>query len=75
MTDSNDFPRTDTPADVGPDVGESPEDVSGKDLGRLGEEGGPIGLRVGRDPSNLGDDVPSAGDVTHPDPVGETPQM
>ncbi len=50
------------------------------DLGRLGEEGGPIGLRVGRDPGNLGDDVPSEGDVTYPGPTdtsgsGETPHM
>lgn len=75
MTEPREYPPTNPPADVGPDASEPPEDISGKDLGRLGEEGGPIGLRVGRDPSNLGDDIPSAGDVTAPDPIGETPQM
>ncbi len=54
-------------------------DRTGADLGRLGEEGGPIGLRLGRDPGNLGDEVPSGGDVTHPGPMdtgsGETPHM
>ena len=54
-------------------------DRSGTDLGRLGDEGGPIGLRVGRDPGNLGDEVPSGGDLTYPGPTdtggGETPHM
>ncbi|HEY7024730.1 MAG TPA: hypothetical protein VH371_07210 [Candidatus Limnocylindrales bacterium] len=40
---------------------------------------GPIGLRVGHDPSNLGDDVPDAGDLTTPSPIneplGKTPGM
>jgi hypothetical protein len=36
------------------------------DLRRLGEEGGPVGLRVGRDPANLGDEVPEESDLTLP---------
>ena len=36
------------------------------DLRRLGEEGGPVGLRVGRNPANLGDEVPEEADVTLP---------
>jgi hypothetical protein len=43
------------------------------------EDAGPIADRTGRDPSNLGDDIPSAGDVVHPGPVnvpvGKTPGM
>jgi hypothetical protein len=31
-------------------------------------EDAPIGLRVGRNPANLGDEVPEAGDVTYPTP-------
>lgn len=38
------------------------------DLRRLGEEGGPVGLRVGRDPANLGDEVPAEADITPPEP-------
>jgi hypothetical protein len=35
-------------------------------------EDAPVGLRVGRNPGNLGDDVPDRGDVTYPAPVPET---
>jgi hypothetical protein len=31
----------------------------------------PIGVRVERDPSNLGNDIPEAGDLTHPSPVNQ----
>jgi hypothetical protein len=45
----------------------------------LAEEGGPIGIRVDRDPSNLGNDIPEEGDLTHPAPInqplGRTPAM
>jgi len=57
----------------------APNDKEGQidsgDLRGLGDEGGPVGLRVGRNPANLGDEVPDSGDVTHPPPVGETPEM
>ena len=43
------------------------------------EDAGPIADRTGRDPSNLGDDIPSGGDIVHPGPVnvpvGKTPGM
>ena len=43
------------------------------------EEDAPIADRVGRDPSNLGDDIPDQGDVVHPAPmnapVGKAPGM
>ncbi len=58
-------------------VGEVPPAADGADL-PAGEDG-PIGARVGHDPSNLGDDVPDSGDLVHPapmnDPVGKAPGM
>ena len=75
MSDQKDWqPRP----DEGIPGGTEEADRSGTDLGRLGEDG-PIGLRVGRDPGNLGDEVPTGGDVTYPGPTdtgsGETPHM
>jgi hypothetical protein len=52
---------------TGPDIHGSDQPDSG-DLRRLGEEGGPVGLRVGRNPGNLGDEVPEEADVTLPEP-------
>ena len=45
------------------------------DLRRLGEEGGPVGLRVGRDPANLGDEVTEEGDLTLPQTEPATGQI
>lgn len=45
------------------------DQIDSDDLRKLGEEGGPIGLRVGRDPANLGDEVPDEADLTYPDPT------
>ena len=45
------------------------------DLRRLGEEGGPVGLRVRRNPANLGDEVPQAADVTIPQTEPSTAEM
>jgi hypothetical protein len=46
---------------------------------RAASEDGPIGMRVDRDPSNLGNDIPEEGDLTHPAPVnqplGKSPGM
>jgi hypothetical protein len=48
--------------------GELPDSPAGEDA--------PIGLRVGRNPQNLGDEVPATGDVTYPEPAPETtPQI
>lgn len=55
-----------------PGLGDDPDTG---DLRRPGEEGGPIGLRVGRNPANLGDEVPEQGDVTLPETVPATGQM
>lgn len=66
-------PRESIDQPLGPAGGT--EDPDAGDLGRLGEEGGPVGLRVGRNPANLGDEVPEMGDVTHPAPVGDTLDM
>ena len=59
-------PRRGEPG-AGPDLPGKDEPDSG-DLRRLGEEGGPVGLRVGRNPANLGDEVPEESDVTLPVP-------
>ena len=50
-------------------------DPDSADLRRLGEEGGPVGLRVGRDPANLGDEVTDEGDLTLPETVPATGEM
>ncbi|HUP83909.1 MAG TPA: hypothetical protein VM284_06950 [Candidatus Limnocylindria bacterium] len=55
-----------------PGIGDDPD--SG-DLRRLGEEGSPVGLRVGRDPANLGDEVPAEGDLSVPEPVIQPAEM
>ena len=51
------------------------QDPDSADLRRLGEEGGPVGLRVGRNPANLGDEVPEESDVTLPETVPATGEM
>jgi hypothetical protein len=51
------------------------QDPDSDDLRRLGEEGGPVGLRVGRNPANLGDEVPEEGDLTLPETVPATGEM
>lgn len=61
MTERDDLKHTDTVSTNEPD---ETRDVAARD-------DGPIGLRVGNDPSNLGDDVPDAGDLTYPSPVNE----
>jgi hypothetical protein len=64
---------------AGPDEGQhqpnANDDPDSGDLRRLGEEGGPVGLRVGRDPANLGDEVPDEGDVTTPEMVPSPAEM
>ena len=55
-----------------PGIGDEPD--SG-DLRRLGEEGGPVGLRLGRNPANLGDEVPEEADITLPELVPSTAEM
>jgi hypothetical protein len=48
---------------------ENDHQIDSDDLRQLGEEGGPVGLRVGRNPANLGDEVPEEADLTHPEPA------
>ena len=38
-------------------------------------EDAPIGLRVGRNPANVGDEVPEATDVTFPDTVPQPAEI
>jgi hypothetical protein len=49
--------------------------IDSGDLRRLGEEGGPVGLRTGRDPANLGDEVREESDVTVPEPQVSPAEM
>jgi hypothetical protein len=60
----------------GRDIDMPPGDPAGDrpsgDLERLGEEDGPVGLRTGRNPANLGDEIPDSTDITYPPPVHES---
>lgn len=67
MADARDGRDIDLPP--GGPAGDRPD--SG-DLERLGEEGGPVGLHVGRNPANLGNEIPDSGDITYPPPVRES---
>jgi hypothetical protein len=62
---------TDTPgaaqSDHLPDA-DQPENPELEPLGEERQGGAGIADRVGRNPANLGDDVPDMGDVTHPPP-------
>lgn len=70
MSEPRDIPANDPP----PGDERRGESEAG-DLRRRGNEGGPVGLRVGRNPANLGDEVPESSDVTYPPPVTDTPEM
>ena len=61
MADSNAHEHIDTVSTNQPD--ETPEAAAVQDA--------PIGLRVGHDPSNLGDEVTGEGDLTYPSPINE----
>jgi hypothetical protein len=50
-----------------PELPDQP-DAQGPIGGDAGAQEGPISERVGRDPGNLGDETPAAGDVTYPSP-------
>ncbi|MEP7159126.1 MAG: hypothetical protein ABI797_06840 [Chloroflexota bacterium] len=44
------------------------DQIDSDDLRKLGDDG-PVGLRTGRNPANLGDEVPEEADVTYPEPA------
>ncbi|CAN5768308.1 hypothetical protein BH24CHL6_BH24CHL6_16110 [soil metagenome] len=58
---------SDTSRPVDEPSGGRPETPAAQPLGGR-DDGGTIAERVGRDPSNLGDDVPQGGDIQHPTP-------
>ena len=69
MEDSNAHEHIDTVSTNQPD--ETPEAAAAQDA--------PMGIRVGQDPSNLGDEVTEEGDLTHVaptnEPLGRAPGM
>jgi hypothetical protein len=67
-------PDTPNPGEGAHQPGTDPQ-PDADDLRRLGEEGGPVGLRVGRDPANLGDEVPEESDLTLPEAMPEPAEM
>jgi len=77
----NDFQHTDTiltdsnaegdPAGYEQSINPVGEVPPAADPGEVAAEDAPISNRTGRDPSNLGDDVPNEGDMVHPAPVNE----
>jgi hypothetical protein len=71
-TPREDEPQTPPTGDAGDQPGAPGTGGPGGVLENPGGEDAPIGLRVGRNPGNLGDDVPAAGDVTYPPPASDT---
>ena len=67
-------PDTPNPGEGSHQPGKDEQPDAG-DLRRLGEEGGPVGLRVGRDPANLGDEVPEGSDLTLRDAMPAPAEM
>lgn len=71
MTDTNEprLPPTPPTGDSGeePRLGGEPGDPEAEEF--------PVGLRVGRNPANLGDEVADLGDVVFPDPVLKPAQI
>lgn len=72
MTDMNDPRLPPTPptgdSDDGPGLGGGqPNDPANEDA--------PIGLRVGRNPANLGDEVADSTDITFPDPAPQPAEI
>jgi hypothetical protein len=58
------------------DGSDDPQPRSGGDVvGGETDGSGTIADRLGRNPGNLGDEVPDLGDVTHPAPEPGTAQM
>ena len=63
MADTNDRGLPPTPP--GSDSGDEPD--TGAQLPYNPEdENAPLGVRTGRNPANLGDEVPEMGDITYP---------
>ena len=63
MVDSNDRWQPPKPGD---DSGEEPR-LGGGEPGDPATEDAPVGIRIGRNPANLGNEVADSGDVTFPE--------
>ena len=64
MVDSNE--RWQPPTPPGGDSGDEPRLGEGQPGDPAGEDF-PVGIRIGRNPANLGDEVADSGDVTFPE--------
>ncbi len=51
------------------DSGDEPQLGGGGQPGDPAAEDAPVGIRVGRNPANLGDEVADEGDLTYPEPA------
>lgn len=72
MNDSNahDLPQTPPRGDAGDEPG-----LPGGPGDDPASQDAPVGIRIGRNPGNLGDDVADSGDITFPDPVLQPAQI
>ena len=58
------------------DTSQPPSDPTGDQLPNdPAAEDAPLSQRIGRDPSNLGDEVADEGDITFPDPLPQPAEM
>jgi hypothetical protein len=73
MTNTN--TGSDLPSPPGGDSGDEPR-LPGKQMPNdPAAEDAPVGLRVGRNPANLGDEVPEEADVTFPEPMPQPAEI
>ena len=71
-SDTNDLPRTPPTGDSGDEPGSQfPRGEPGTPAG----EDSPVGIRIGRNPGNLGDGIADEGDITFPDTVPQPAQI
>jgi hypothetical protein len=70
ISNASDLPQT--PGDIDNEPGRGiPAGKPGTPAG----EDAPIGIRIGGNPANIGDEVPTEGDVTFPSAVPEPAQI
>ena len=73
---ATDLPRTPPTGDSGDQPG-APDGGAGPSGGQTDwpREDAPVGLRVGRNPANVGDEVADEGDLTFPETIPQTAEI